>query len=163
MGCLRRLGVSLASYFSHEAGVFLMGLNRLFRWFSGLDRREVPSERDVDRLFMRAREKVRAGELNDTANLFDEAIALDPTFAEAIEWRGEVLDMLGHTDQSAAAYEASRKARASAKRAAPDRSFVLRQQRRLAAHIASYTEVIHSRAGTCLSAHRAWQCISGRQ
>jgi len=136
--------VSVASFFSREGGLFLLGFNRLLRWIAGIDQLELPNKHGVEQLFMCGREKARAGELHASADLFSQAVALEPTFAEAIEWRGEVLDMLGQTDQSAADYEASRKARATAKHAAADRNFVLRQQRRFTAHIASYTAVIFS-------------------
>ncbi len=95
-------------------------------------------------LFLRAGVMARAGDIEMAARLFADATTLEPTFAEAFEARGEILDVAGQRELASAAYEAARGARATLRPGAPDRHFALRQRGHFVAEINAYSTVLRS-------------------
>ena len=104
---------------------------------------ETPASK-ADLLFLRARTMLRAGDWEMASRLFSDAAVADPTFAEALEARGELLDLKGQTEGAAMAYAAARKARALLRPRAPDRHFALRQRGQFVAEIMAYNAVLRS-------------------
>ena len=136
--------MKFSSLIEHGTDSILFGWQRILNRLMDTNSYVSSPKREPDYLFSIARERVRAGDLATTTQLLDEVTTLAPSFAEAIEWRAEVLDMAGQSELSAAEYAKSRKVRHRARMGAPDRPFVFRQKGQLIGRIAAYTSVIHS-------------------
>ncbi len=99
---------------------------------------------EAEHLFLRAQALFRMGDSQAAINLLRQASALSPSFADAVEAEGEVLDMSGDSASAQARYEEARKLRQNGRAGAPDRHFVLRQLGSHTAEIVSYTRVLKS-------------------
>jgi tetratricopeptide (TPR) repeat protein len=99
---------------------------------------------EAEHLFLRALALFRMGDSQAAINLLRQATALAPSFADAVEAEGEVLDMSGDSVSAQARYEEARKLRQKGRAGAPDRHFVLRQLGSHTAEIVSYTRVLKS-------------------
>lgn len=99
---------------------------------------------EAEHLFLRAQALFRMGDSQAAINLLRQATALSPSFADAVEAEGEVLDMSGDSASARARYEEARKLRQKGRAGAPDRHFVLRQLGSHTAEIVSYTRVLKS-------------------
>ncbi|MBX9945510.1 MAG: tetratricopeptide repeat protein [Reyranella sp.] len=102
---------------------------------------------DVDRsvlLYLRGRSIARAGAFEMAARLYQDAVALEPRFAEALERSGEMLDVTGQESLAREKYETARKIRAGIRPGPPDRHFVLRQRGHFVAEIMAYDAVLKS-------------------
>jgi len=95
-------------------------------------------ERRAQALFRLGRTKMRAGEIVGAIELFEQAIALLPDYAEAVAARAESLDMLGQQLEAATEYEKARRLWAGQHTGAPDRSYVYRQHGRFTFEVDSY-------------------------
>jgi tetratricopeptide (TPR) repeat protein len=84
------------------------------------------------------------GAFEFAASLYQKAIDLEPTLAEALEGLGEALDILGQTELAMEKYAAARQIRAGMRPGAPDRHFVLRQRGHFAAEVLAYDVVVRS-------------------
>jgi len=107
-------------------------------WAPGLNGRE------AEQLFLRAVALYRMGDGQAAINLFRRASEIAPSFSDAIEAEGEVLDMSGNTAAALAKYEEARRLRQEGRAGAPDRHFVLRQLGAHTAEIVAYTRVLKS-------------------
>lgn len=103
-----------------------------------------PVDRGPEQLFLRARITARAGDLDMAARLYEDAAALEPTFAEALEAQGEILDMAGRSELGRAKYEAAREVRAKVRQGPPDRPFATRQRGNFTPEILAYNSVLRS-------------------
>jgi len=99
---------------------------------------------EAEHLFLRALALFRMGDSQAAINLLRQATALAPSFADAVEAEGEVLDMSGDSATARARYEEARELRQKGRAGAPDRHFVLRQLGSHTAEIVSYTRVLKS-------------------
>lgn len=97
-----------------------------------------------DLLFLRARALARSGALDMAERLYAAIAELEPTFAEAVEGQGELLDLTGQRALAVQKYDAARKLRASLRAGAPDRHFVLRQRGHFILEIMAYDSVLKS-------------------
>ena len=104
---------------------------------------ETPAS-EANLLFLQARIMLRAGDGEMASRLFSDAAVADPTFAEALEARGELLDLKGQPELAAKQYAAARKARVLLRPRPPDRHFALRQRGQFVAEIAAYDAVLRS-------------------
>ena len=104
---------------------------------------ETPAS-EANLLFLRARIMLRAGDGEMASRLFSDAAVADPTFAEALEARGELLDLNGQPELAVKAYAAARKARTMLRPRAPDRHFAVRPRGRFEAEIIAYDVVLRS-------------------
>lgn len=95
-------------------------------------------------LFLRARAMARSGAVDMAVRLYADAAALDPSFVEAIEARGELLDVMGQRTLAMEMYATARKLRAGIRLGAPDRHFVLRQRGNFIHEITAYDSVLRS-------------------
>lgn len=116
---------------------------RLYDWLSGVHyRRNWPKENSVDRLFLEARRNVRAGKLQVATDRLQRVVALAPTFAEALEMQGEILEILGQSKEAAEKYQSSRDLRGQVWKGAPDRPFAAQASRRARPRIDTYSAII---------------------
>ncbi|WP_428681838.1 tetratricopeptide repeat protein [Reyranella sp.] len=99
---------------------------------------------EAEHLFLRAMALYRMGDGRAAINLLRQATAIAPSFADAIEAEGEVLDMSGDTAAALARYEEARRLRQKGRPGAPDRHFVLRQIGSHTSEIVAYTRVLKS-------------------
>jgi tetratricopeptide (TPR) repeat protein len=104
--------------------------------FSDVDSHD--PERQGQALFRRGRWRMRAGQIETALADFDRAVELLPDFADAVVSRAECLDMLGRVETARGDYERARQLWAEHRTGAPDRSYVWRQQGRLAFEVESY-------------------------
>jgi tetratricopeptide (TPR) repeat protein len=95
-------------------------------------------------LFLRARALIRLGEKEAALRFLREAGELDPTFCDAIEAEGEILDTAGTAGGGAVLYAQAREIRRKLRRGGPDRHFVMRQQGPAISEVVAYTAVIKS-------------------
>ena len=95
-------------------------------------------------LYLRARRKARAGDLELAERQFAEIAAIAPTFAPALEAHGEALDMLGQSELAGSKYDIARRLRSQLRRGAPDRCFVLRNRGPFISDIIAYTAMLQS-------------------
>ena len=95
-------------------------------------------------LYLRARIMARAGFDEMALKLYQDAAERDPTFAEAFEAQGEMLDTIGQRALAVQKYELARKSRAGMRPGAPDRHFVLRQRGHFVTEVAAYDSVLRS-------------------
>lgn len=100
--------------------------------------------REAEHLFLRATALFRMGDGPAAINLLRQATALAPSFADAIEAEGELLDMSGDSETARTRYEEARRLRQKGRAGAPDRHFVLRQLGSHTAEIVAYTRVLKS-------------------
>ncbi len=100
--------------------------------------------RDATQYYIRARYLARSGFEEQAQKLFQEAEALDPTFADAVEAQGELLDLMGEGVMAAEKYRTARRSRAAMRTGLPDRHFVHRQRGRFVAEIIAYDAVLRS-------------------
>ena len=99
---------------------------------------------EAEHLFLRAKALYRMGDGETAISLLRQATELAPSFSDAIEAEGEVLDMSGDTAAASIKYAEARRLRQSGRAGAPDRHFVLRQQGSHTAEIVAYTRVLKS-------------------
>lgn len=99
---------------------------------------------EAENLFLRALALSRMGDNRAAINLLRQATAVAPSFADAVEAEGEVLDMSGDSAAARGRYEEARQLRQKGRAGAPDRHFVLRQIGSHTAEIVSYTRVLKS-------------------
>ncbi len=102
------------------------------------------SNKPADWLILRARALIKAGNPEMAIALFEQAVALEPTFAEALEQQAELLDIAGQRVHSTQLYESARKLRAAIRPGAPDRHFVLRNRGQFTGEILAYDAVLYS-------------------
>jgi len=107
-------------------------------WIPGLNGGE------AEHLFLRAKALYRMGDGKAAISLLRLATEITPSFSDAIEAEGEVLDMSGDTAAASVKYEEARRLRRNGRAGAPDRHFVLRQQGSHTAEIVAYTRVLKS-------------------
>jgi tetratricopeptide (TPR) repeat protein len=81
----------------------------------------------------------RAGEVDGATQLLARVTAQEPTFPDALEAYGEMLDMAGQSGLATSMYDAHRKLRFGTRQAPPDRPFVLRRIGRFTHEIAAYS------------------------
>lgn len=98
----------------------------------------------ADLLFIRAQTMARAGSWDMAEDLFAEAARIEPTFADAFERRGEVLDVMGQRALALKQYEHARKVRSNLRLGPPDRHFVLRHRGHFIAEMLAYNSVVRS-------------------
>lgn len=91
-----------------------------------------------DLLFRRGRHAMLTGNFAQALDALEQAIANSPKYGEAIEARGETLDMIGETAAAADEYNRSRQLRATIRPGAPDLSYVLRHRGQFGSEILSY-------------------------
>ena len=89
-------------------------------------------------LFRRIRSAMTSGNFTQALDLLEKAIAASPNFSDAIEARGETLDMVGESATAAGEYGRSRRLRAAIRPGAPDLSYVLRHRGQFGSEIFSY-------------------------
>jgi len=77
-------------------------------------------------------------------SLLRQASDLDPTFTDAMEAEGEILDASGDQAAAAVKYEMARSVRGKLRGGTPDRHFVVRQRGPMTAEILAYSSVIKS-------------------
>ena len=106
--------------------------------------RQDAKQTDFHRTYLRARSLARAGALELAIPLYQQAIELEPTLAEALEGMGEALDILGYTELAIEKYATARGIRAEMRPGAPDRHFVLRQRGHFTAEVLAYDAVVRS-------------------
>lgn len=94
--------------------------------------------------FVRARALARSGEVNMAARLCQDAVALDPTLADAMEFEAELLDLQGHSGAAFEKYKTARNVRRSLRAGTPDRHFVWRQAGQSVANVLAYDNVLKS-------------------
>jgi tetratricopeptide (TPR) repeat protein len=95
-------------------------------------------ERRAQALFRIGRTKMRSGDIIEAIEIFDQAIALLPDYAEAVAARAESLDLLGRSAAAAPEYEKARRLWADQHTGAPDRSYLFRQHGRFTFEVDSY-------------------------
>lgn len=95
-------------------------------------------------LFLRAKSLLRNGDKAIALSLLDQAFKLDPTYSDALELQGEILDSVGDSGAAAAKYRLARSARQNARGGAPDRHFVLRHRKPITAQVFAYNSVLNS-------------------
>ena len=95
-------------------------------------------ERRAQALFRLGRTRMRTGEIAEAVELFDQAIAILPDYAEAVAARAESLDMLGQSAAAAPEYQKARRLWAEQHAGAPDRSYLYRQHGRFTFEVDSY-------------------------
>jgi tetratricopeptide (TPR) repeat protein len=99
---------------------------------------------EAEHLFLRAKALYRMGDGKSAIGLLRQATEMSPSFSDAIEAEGEVLDMSGDTAAASVKYQEARRLRRNGRAGAPDRHFVLRQQGSHTAEIVAYTRVLKS-------------------
>ncbi len=92
--------------------------------------------------YLRARTMARAGKFRHAASLLARATTVAPTFPDAFEAFGELLDMAGESDLASSMHVTHRKLRRAIRRAAPDRAFVLRRSGRFADEVAAFSTLV---------------------
>ncbi|MBL0899446.1 MAG: tetratricopeptide repeat protein [Reyranella sp.] len=97
-----------------------------------------------EQLFLRAKAVARAGDIRMAASLLEEAAGLDPSFSDALEAQGELLDAMGDSTGAMARYEQARQIRAGHRPGAPDRHFVWRRRGAVIAETIAYSSVLKS-------------------
>lgn len=99
-------------------------------------------QQSPEMLFLRGRALGRSGNLRHATKLFQDAVALDPNFADALEAEGEAWDLMGEGERARELFRTARAARARQIMGPPDRHYVLRQRGRFAAEILAYDSVV---------------------
>jgi tetratricopeptide (TPR) repeat protein len=102
------------------------------------DLRSSAPEARARALYRHGRTKMREGDLAGGVELFEQAIALLPDYAEAVAARAESLDMLGQSDKAAGEYLKARELWARQRSGAPDRRYLYRQHGRFTFEVDSY-------------------------
>jgi len=102
------------------------------------------NEKDVEQLYLRARANAHIGELEMSAQQFAAVSRMAPSFADAFQGHGEVLDRMGRSELASRNYDIARRLRQMVRPAPPDRCIVLRHRRTFASDIAAYTSVLRS-------------------
>ncbi len=102
------------------------------------------NEKDVEQLYLRARANACIGKLEMSAQQFAAASRMAPSFADAFQGHGEVLDRMGRGELASRNHEIARRLRQQVRPAPPDRCIVLRHRRTFASDIVAYTAVLRS-------------------
>jgi tetratricopeptide (TPR) repeat protein len=124
------------------------------------------NEKDFEQLYLRARANACIGKLEMSAQQFASVSRMAPSFVDAFQGHGEVLDRMGRGELASRNYDVARRLRQKVRPGPPDRCFVLRHRRTFASDIAGYTAVLRSgpskqRAMTYLARGNAY-LASGR-
>ena len=102
-------------------------------------------EKNVEQLYMRAHANARIGKLEMSAQQFATVSRMVPSFGDAFQGHGEILDRMGRFELASRNYDIARRLRQEVRQGPPDRCSVVRHRRTFAADIAAYTAVLRSR------------------
>ena len=102
-------------------------------------------EKNVEQLYLRAHANARIGKLEMSAQQFATVARVVPSFGDAFQGHGEILDRMGRFELASHNYDIARRLRQEVRRGPPDRCSVVRHRRTFAADIAAYTAVLRSR------------------
>ena len=123
-----------------------LDLRDKIRAWRGLSRkaRDRRQEDRADTLFLRARALAKSGDKQMALSLYQEAVEIDPLFADAIEAQAELLEGEGDGQETARLYTRARQVRGAIRQGMPDRHFAVRQRGRMTGQILAYDSVLRS-------------------